>query len=269
MKRILTILIFILPHCSFAQKDSLFVRSKIIKGEFTDFTVDNLNYIYLFNPSGQLKKLKPNGDSMAVFNDVRRFGKVHSIDVSNPLKVLLYFKDFGTVLVLDRQLGRRDVLDLRRLGLFQVKAIAQAYDNGFWVFDEQEGKLKHLNESGRIIDQFTDFRLLFDSMPSPQFLADQAKSLYLYDSAMGIYIFDYYGAFKKRVPYSGWKDFTVINNLIFGRSDTHLFRYDPSTLELQEYQVSAIMANAIKIQITPDNLFVLHQDRLEIFSYKR
>jgi len=29
------------------------------------------------------------------------------------------------------------------------------------------------------------------------------------------------------------------------------------------------MANAIKILITPDNLYVLHADRLEIFSYKR
>jgi len=113
MKRILTIFLFVLPVCVMAQHDSLFVRNKIIKGEFTDFTVDNLNYIYLFNSSGQLKKLKPNGDSLAVYNDIRRFGKVHSIDVSNPLKVLLYFKDFGTVVVLDRQLGRRDILDLQ------------------------------------------------------------------------------------------------------------------------------------------------------------
>ena len=91
MKRIFTIIVFLIPLFAASQKDSLFARSKIIKGEFTDFTVDNLDYIYLFTPSGQLKKLKPNGDSLAVFNDVRRYGKVYSIDVSNPLKVLLYF----------------------------------------------------------------------------------------------------------------------------------------------------------------------------------
>jgi hypothetical protein len=94
-------------------------------------------------------------------------------------------------------------------------------------------------------------------MPSPQFLADQNKSLYLYDSTKGIYIFDYYGAFKKKISYTGWKDFTVINNLLFGRSDNQLFRYDPVTLELQEYAIASNMANAIKILIAPDNLYVL------------
>lgn len=269
MKRLLTIILFITPFFCFAQKDSLFIKSRMIAGEFTDFTVDNLNNIYLFNPSGQLKKLKPNGDSMAVFNDVRRYGKLYSIDVSNPLKVLLYFKDFGTVVVLDRLLGLRDVLDLRKLGLFQVKSIAQAYDNGFWVFDEQEGKLKHLNDAGVIIDQFTDFRVLFDSMPSPQFMVDQNKYVYLYDASLGIYMFDYYGAFKKRVPYTGWEDFTVINNLLFGRNKNLLYRYDPASLQLQEFPVSKAIASALKIKITPDNLYVLHPDRLEIYSYKR
>lgn len=269
MRKLLIILLIAAPCFVFAQNETYFEKAKVIAGEFTDFTVDNLNYIYLFNPGGQLKKLKPNGDSMAVFNDVRRYGKLHSIDVSNPLKVLLYFKDFGTVVVLDRLLGRRDVLDLRRLGLYQVKSIAQAYDNGFWVFDEQEGKLKHLNDAGVVVDQFTDFRVLFDSMPSPQFMVDQNKYLYMYDPQLGIYMFDYYGAFKKRIPFTGWEDFTVINNLLFGRKKNVLYRYDPQTLQLQEYPVNASIAGAIKIQITPDNLYVLHADRLEIFGYRR
>lgn len=268
MRQIISILLLCAPFFAGAQPES-FTRTAVIAGEYTDFTVDNLNYIYLFNPTGQLKKLKPNGDSLAVFNDVRRYGKLYSIDVSNPLKVLLYFKDFGTVVVLDRLLGRRDVLDLRRLGLYQVKSIAQAYDNGFWVFDEQEGKLKHLNDAGVIVDQFTDFRVLFDSMPSPQFMVDQNKYLYLYDSTKGIYMFDYYGAFKKRIPYYGWEDFTVINNLLFGRNRNLLYRYDPANLQLQEYPVNSKIADALKIKITPENLYVLLPDRLEIYGYKR
>jgi len=268
--RLICVLYFIgISFGSMAQTDSFFVRNKIILGEFSDFTVDNLNYIYLFTQAGQLKKLKPNGDSMAVYNNVRRYGKMYSIDVSNPLKVLLYFKDFGTVVVLDRLLGQRDVLDLRRSGLLQVKAISLAYDNGYWVFDEQEGKMKHLNESGAIIDQFTDFRLLFDSMPSPQVITDQNKNLYLYDESKGIYIFDYYGAFRRKIPYTGWKDFMVINNLVFGRTEKTLFRYDPAALDLKQYPISSGMADALKIKITPDNLYVLRPDRLEIYSYKR
>jgi len=268
MKRFIFLYLFFSPLLLAAQSDSMFQFDKLIKGEYTDFAVDNLNNIYLFSGSGQLKKLNPKGDSMAVYNDVRRYGKLHAIDVSNPLKVLLHFKDFGTVVVLDRFLSKRGIVDLRRIGLYQVKAVAQAYDNGYWVFDEQESKIKHLNDAGEIIDQFTDFRLLFDSMPSPQTIVDQNRNLYLYDEKKGIYLFDYFGGFRKRVPYTGWKDFLVINNQIFGRDNQKLYRYDPQTLQLQEFEMNKSMAAAQKITISPENIYVLSAQGLVIYRIK-
>ncbi len=122
---------------------------------------------------------------LAVFNNVRRFGKVYSIDVSNPLKVLLYYKDFGTIVTLDRFLNERSTLDLRKQNLLQVRAIGQSYDNNIWIFDELEVKLKKIGDDGRIIDQSNDFRLIFDSTPSPDYIIDQDKFVYLYDSQKG------------------------------------------------------------------------------------
>ncbi len=265
---------FLILCCSFllslanAQQTAGFVWERSVAGNFTDLQVDNLDNIYLLSASGQLKKYNKAGDSVGVFNDIRRYGRIHAMDVSNPLKVLLYFKDFGTVVTLDRFLSRRDVLDLRKLNLLQVKAIAQAYDNGFWVFDEQEAKLKHLNDAGQITDQFTDFRILFDPMPSPRVLVDQNKILYAYDPAQGIYLFDYYGSFKKRLPYTGWKEFTVINGWVLGRSDEALYSYDPVKMDLKTFPLQPAMKQAIRIRITPEHLYVLYADRLEIFLIK-
>lgn len=269
MQRIVSIVLIFISCGAMAQVDSLFMLNRSIAGEFTDFTVDNLDNIYLFSPSGQMKKLNANGDSVAVFNDVRRYGKLYAIDVSNPLKVLLHFRDFGTVVVLDRFLSRRLVIDLRRQGLYQVKAIAQAYDNGYWVYDELEAKLKHLNDAGQVIDQFTDFRQLFDSVPSPQVIIDQNKLLYLYDEKFGVYIFDYYGALKKKIPLKGWKDFTVVNNILFGRDGNTLYRYEPDNFKLGQYPLNGALLQAGKIMITPEKLYVLRNDRVEIYSYRR
>lgn len=252
-----------------SESQSPFILKRSVIGTYSDFTVDNLDNVYLFSATGQLKKISATGDSVAVFNDMRRFGKLMTVDVSNPLKALLYYKDFGTVVVLDRFLGKRTTLDLRRLGMLQVKAIGQAYDNGYWVFDEQEARLKHLNESGTVIDQFTDFRILFDSMPSPRYITDQNKTLYLYDELKGVYIFDYYGSFKKRIPIAGWKDFSVIQNILLGRDESHLYRYDLQTMILKSFDVTPEMTKAIKIKITPDELYVLQSDRLDIYLYKR
>ncbi|NII24929.1 hypothetical protein HB364_07560 [Pseudoflavitalea sp. X16] len=250
------------------QGDTFFILQRKIAGEFTDFTVDNLGNIYVLSQAGQLKKMSPAGDSIAVFNNVRQYGKVHFIDVTNPLKVLLYFKDFGTVVTLDRFLNTRSTLDLRKLQLFQVKSIGQAYDNNIWAFDELESKLKRVGEDGRIIDQSTDFRLLFDSVPSPSFIVDQNKQLYLYDSSKGVYLFDYYGAFKNRIRFTGWTDFSVINNTIFGRDAGMLYRYEPGTLNLQQYRIPATMQQARKIKIIPGNLYLLRDHQLEVYSYR-
>ncbi|MFT4022461.1 MAG: hypothetical protein QM664_01605, partial [Flavihumibacter sp.] len=87
-----------------AQTDSLPLVGRYGK-QLTDFAVDNLGNIFLVTEAGELKKIGPQGDSIAVFNDVKRYGRLYSIDVTNPLKVLLYYRDFGTIVVLDRFLN--------------------------------------------------------------------------------------------------------------------------------------------------------------------
>ena len=233
-----------------------------------DFSVDHLGNIFILYQNGQLKKLTPSGDSLAVFNDVRRYGKLFSIDVTNPLKILLYYKDFSTIVILDRLLNNRGTIDLRKLNLYQVKIITQAYDNNIWVFDELESKLKRISDDGRLLDQFTDFRLLFDSTPSPQYIIDQNKQLYLYDSLKGVFIFDYYGGFKNRIPFTGWTDFYVINNSIYGRDQRYLYRYEPGTLNLQRYPIPASMVNGRKVLITPGKIYLLRDNKLDVYRFQ-
>lgn len=251
-----------------AQTDSIFRFVKDYRGSITDFSVDNLGNMYLVFQNGQLKKLKPNGDSLAVFNNVRKFGKLHSIDVSNPLKVLLYYKDFGTIVILDRFLNERSTLDLRKFNLPQVKSIGQSYDNNIWIFDELEVKLKKIGDDGRMIDQSNDFRLIFDSSPSPEKIVDQDKYVYLYDPLKGIYSFDYFGGFRSRIPFTGWSDFTVINNSILGRDNKFLYRYDMGTLLLQQFPVPFFMDQAQKIIVTPGNVYLQKDGTIMVYSYK-
>src|SRR5215212_6022306 len=92
MKRILAISItFFFCLASQAQKDSCCKLIAVIKGDVVDFAVDNLDNIYVLNSTDQLKKYNARGDSIAVFNNVKKFGRISTIDASNPLKVLLYY----------------------------------------------------------------------------------------------------------------------------------------------------------------------------------
>ena len=116
MLRPVIILTVLLCACSIVRAqttDTFFVFNKVAGEQLIDFTVDNLGNLYLVNNTGQIKKVSPTGDSIAVFNNVRQYGKIYEMDVTNPLKVLLYFRDFGTIVVLDRFLSTRSTIDLR------------------------------------------------------------------------------------------------------------------------------------------------------------
>jgi hypothetical protein len=92
MNKLSAITSFLFLFCAMAgaQTDTSFKLVRVVKGDIVAFTVDNLDNIYMLSSTNQVKKLNANGDSVAVFNDVKKFGQASFIDVSNPLKVLLY-----------------------------------------------------------------------------------------------------------------------------------------------------------------------------------
>src|SRR6267142_1538777 len=102
-----------------ADTSSLFRLTGTIGPDIVDFNVDNLGNIYVLNKDNRLKKLSSQGDSLAVFNDVRRYGQIASIDVSNPLKILVYYREFTTIIELDRFLNIINTIDLRKLNILQ------------------------------------------------------------------------------------------------------------------------------------------------------
>lgn len=252
--------LLLLPATSEAQSDPAFFHSKTITGDIVDFTVDNLDNIYILNSRNQVKKFNANGDSVGIYNDVKKFGKATLIDVSNPLKVLLYYKDFATVVMLDRFLNPVNSIDLRKQNILQAKAIGQSYDNKIWVYDELENKLKKVGEDGKLIQETPDFRLLLGAAPSPIKIFDENRYVYVYDSVYGVYVFDYFGALKNNIMIDHWQNFKVAGKYIFGsRSDT-LFRYEISTFRLDEWKMPEAIYKSNAFNFSSTRLYALRKE---------
>jgi len=260
-------LFFLWPGFVIAQADSSFKLVKTISGDIIAFTVDNLDNIYLLSSTNQVKKLNANGDSMAIFNDVKKFGQATLIDVSNPLKALLYYKDFATIVILDRFLNIRNTIDLRKHNIFQVRAIGQSYDNKIWVYDELESKLKKIDEDGTLLLETPDFRQLFDAAPLPQKIFDQDQYVYLYDSAQSVFVFDYYGTLKNKIQIRGWQNFKVAGKHIFGSGGNRLYRYDIKTFRTEEWKMPGELSRVKAFNFTNSRLYALRKDSLDIFDF--
>jgi glutaredoxin-related protein len=235
MKRVATIVLvfFAMSFAGSAQNDSTFQLIKTLKGDILDFTIDNLDNIYILNSRNQVKKFDSKGDSVAVFNDVKKFGQATLIDVSNPLKVLLYYRDFATIVVLDRFLNIRNTIDLRKQNILQAKAIGQSYDNKIWLYDELENKLKKIDEN---------------------------KYVYIYDSLQGVYVFDYFGSLKNNIMIDHWQNFKVAGKYIFGsRADT-LYRYEISTFRYDEWKMPEQISKSKAFNFSSSRLYALMKD---------
>lgn len=251
-----------------AQSDAAFTFIKKIRGSFSFFTVDPLDNIYLVSSTNQLKKINANGDSAGVFNDVKRYGKLSEIDVTNPLKILLYYKNFGTVVVLDRFLNSRNTINFRKQNIFSVQDIATSYDNNLWLFDEQDNKLKKISDEGELLLESTDFRMQFDSVPAPIQLIDKENYVYLYDTAKGFYIFDYYGAFKNRLPFLNWNNVAVSAKNLYGFCNGKLYSYELNSFTLKEYQLPAFLGNYTSIKAMNGKLYLLNDEGISVYQVK-
>lgn len=256
-----------IPALAYLQDSSLlFVKS--VKGDITDFAADNLDNIYLFNSDNQLKKINADGDSVAVFNDIRKYGRASYIDVSNPLRILLYYRNFSTVVILDRLLNIRTSIDLRKTDIYQVQAIGLSYDNNIWLYDELANKLKKIDETGKVLLETPDFRQLFPETPSPQRIVDRDGYVYLYDKEKAVYVFDYYGSLKNDINIRGWDNFNVIDKSVLGTTGDTLHRYDIRSFTMSREKLPEKTAGFTKIGFTQTKFYVLRKDELEIYQLK-
>ena len=246
--------------------DSAFKFLKNIPGSYSYLDVDVLDNIYLITEKNQLKKIRSNGDSLAVFNDVKKFGNPTLLDVSNPLKVLLYYKSFSTVIIIDRFLAVRNTINLRNQNIFKVKTLATSYDNNIWIFDEQNISLKKINDEGKVLSETLDLRQLFDTVPSPSQITDKNNFVYLYDENRGFYIFDYYGSFKNNLPFLNWKHIAVYGNKLMGFKGDTFYSYEINSFNLKSYKLPDFFKDYIDIKTMNGKIYLLKKTGVEIYD---
>ncbi len=187
-----------------AQELTLTNQAPWIAGDFRLLEVDELNQIYLLEQGGRLIQYNEKGDSLTMYNDIKRFGIPDRLDVSNSLRPLLFFPAYSTMVMLDRLLTYRGSLSFRKLQQIQTNLAINAYDGNFWIYDEQVFKLKKINAEGSVLTESADLRLLLQEAPKPTALFELEQHLVLYDPDAGFYLFDFYGGFIKTWPYKNW-----------------------------------------------------------------
>ena len=109
----------------------------------------------------------------------------------------------------------------------------------------------------------------FDTVPVPTQLIDKENYVYLYDASKGFYIFDYYGAFKNRLPFLNWSSIAVSAKNMYGFYNHKLYSYQLNSLTLKEYQLPYYISNYTDIKVINGKLYFMNEEGISIYQVRQ
>jgi hypothetical protein len=197
-------------------------------------------------------------------NSSLAFGEISSLDASNSLKMLLFFKDLSQVVYLDNQLSiRGDRVELDFLGLSQTTAICRSYNEGFWVFDQTTFELIRMDEQLNATAQSGNLTQILDFVPEPNYLREYNNWVYVNEPENGVLVFDWYGSYTRTIPIKGLNKFVIRADKLFYLTKSKLASYDLKTSQFAEIDLPS--PEIIDFTIFEDKLLLITQNELLIY----
>ena len=267
--RIHTLLLFIFlfffaQHVASGNSNYQLLLQKTIPVQRGYFTTDPIGNIYLVRDNNFIVKYNSNGDSLAVFNDISS-GNITLIDATNPLLVLVFYSGFSQIRILDNLLSEKNQLDLKRIGLFNIPAIANSMDGNIWIYDPV-GELKKIDDRLEVVQSYP-LRNMVDFVVNPCHMVENERILYMTDSTEGILQFDRYG-FYQTVYRFITQETEVMNDYIVYYKSGELISYNKKTLRELRIELPR-PANIINARLEKELVYILRPDKLEIYRLQQ
>ena len=187
-----------------------------IEKEADFIATDALLNCYLALPSGELLRYDSTGALQARYGNFDR-GALSDVDVSNPLRPLLFYRDFSEWVVLDPQFAELGVLSLRDEGLPDCTAVCRARDNQLWAFEASEGILYKISERGEKLLESDPLRLWLPKS-SEWFFSSMRESehyILLWAPEQGFVVFDAFARFLRFIPLEGVQAWQMLDADVF------------------------------------------------------
>ncbi|MCF8297258.1 MAG: hypothetical protein K9J13_06920 [Saprospiraceae bacterium] len=260
MKTLFIIIAFSL-FSLFKTNDFKLEKTIEVKGDF--ITTDKLGNIYLVK-ANNLLKYDSDGKLLKTFSNLNA-GNISFVDASDPLKILVFYKDFAQIDFLDNTLSLSgSSIKLSNLKLDQSSLACTSYNNGFWVYDETNIRLVRIDKLLNVSNESTNISQVCGLELNPNFLIEQNNFVYLNDPDNGILVFDRYGTYLKTLPFKNIQSLQIIGNSIVFVQDSILKSYNMESLQVNIINISEKQFKSIRIE--NQKLYVLTEKGINIYS---
>lgn len=154
------------------------------------FRLDPLGNCY-YQRGSDIVKLNAQGKELVRYS-MKDLGTPTSFDVSNPMRILVFYAEFAVIRILDNNLVDQSEINLRNMGIIQPKAMAGTPDQGIWIYDDISGNLVKIdNKLGASVIS-VDLSQLLQRRPVPLALHANQQWISWLDNEE-IIVFDQFG----------------------------------------------------------------------------
>lgn len=232
------------------------------------FETDALGRIWVVDQKNQIHLYDENGIKKYSFAD-NRLGQITSIDVSNPLKALIFYGDFGIIRFLDNTLTEVEQIKLQDSGkFFNVAAAALSNDNNIWIYDIQWQRIYKINSTFEILRETNVFNDLGLGGFKPFKMAEKANLLVAGSKENGFVIFDNFGQMKKQISVADLRDFQFEGTKILCLlSNTMMIQaLDPPNPFKLPLPQGLNASDVLQIRLTSKRWYLAYADGIDWFA---
>src|SRR5690606_27315694 len=147
-----------------------------------------------------------------------QLGSISSANAFNPLKIILFYKNFNTVVILDNRLSEIYKVDFNNIQPYKnLTHISTGSDNTIWIFNQDAQQLE-------LFDYKTN-KTRATTMPVESKVLD-LKSNYNYSWLLTekfLYTYNYFGSTISKIKNDGFSHIAEDNGNLIIQRDQHLY----------------------------------------------
>ena len=226
--RQISLLVVITVTCGFYPGTGKFQFVARVEVEGDMHFSDPLGNVYVVKDN-TLKKFSAGHKQVADYTNAF-LGNIYSIDISDPLRILLFFKDSKQILWLDNFLSEiRSPVWLDDMGADQAELVCASSQGGFWAFSSLNNQLQYYDVNLSRVHEGTTLNILTGPGIRPTYMCEKNRSVYLNVPGTGILEFDRFGNYSKTLPIDVPGAFQVTDSYIYFTLNDELFSCDLRT----------------------------------------
>jgi hypothetical protein len=196
-------------------------------------------------------------------------GSIYSVDPSDPLRILVYYKDYNQIIWLDNYLNQiRSPVFLDELGLDQAELVCTSSQGGFWVLDGLTSQIIYYNARLEPVHRSMSLSPLWNGDARPVYMIEKNRQLFLNVPGTGIMVFDRFGNYARTIALEVSSSFQVTDQKIYIFNAGKFKSFDLLYGEQSEV-ILPRADNIMHAEIQPETLFLYSETGFRIYKIIR